>query len=756
VPIEIGELRGIISLQDLFSGPAAAVKGKIGDIGESFSAVTQFAGIAATAVGATVGAIVALGTRGAAVADVEDAFRGLTARAGESADVMLGALQEGTLGTISNFELMKMANSTLGSGLITSSADMKTLAAGAQLLGDRTGKGTAAAFETLTEAMAKGRTAGLKTLGVFVDSSVAVETYAKSLHKNVGDLTDHERATALSQATVAALNKELTAAGPPVADFGDLIDRGKVAVLNFTDQLGVAIARSPVVAAGLGAITGAVQSAFGSNQQETVKTLMGFVNRFAIGLVEAASVGVEAARFITNAFEGSKVLFNAFLELLFKGISAAAGAMADLAEKGKAIPIIGTQLAAAAVDLRGVADEAGSLAIGFGEMKDKGLDAAATLNAGFDGVKAFLGKTEEAMRATLSAEFDLNTGAAALTTGLGQTGQAAGLTKAQIAAMEEATRAAQNALMDMATNAALQMQTLDDQIALANKAGLDRQLLDIQQHYVDAMASYQGYARLLPEEYAALTAKVETLYGLQTAAAVESFTQQAAAAVNTGSTQRQAAEKTVAAAKANYDQLLNTGKTTYAQLAVAYKAWQESERALAKIVHEEKIAQIDTLARLGVRVLGEVFGQGKAAAIATAVLDGYAAVVKTLAAYPWPWSLIPAAAIAALTGAQIAKIRSSPGPSFAEGSPGTMFEDFGRGTMVTLHGHEAIITTSQAESVADMVRSAIAEGRSGASGGGGQPINITVPVYLGTRKIHEELFKASRTGYLRISNDAMR
>src|SRR5262249_12459649 len=154
---------------------------------------TQFAGLMVGAVGAATAAVVALGSRGADVADVQASFDGLTAAAGASADVMLGELQKGTLGTISNFDLMKMANKALGSGLIKSSEDMGTLAAGAQLLADRTGGDTKEAFETLTEAIASGRTAHLKQLGLFVDSKVAVQDYATSLGKSVGDLTDAQR-----------------------------------------------------------------------------------------------------------------------------------------------------------------------------------------------------------------------------------------------------------------------------------------------------------------------------------------------------------------------------------------------------------------------------------------------------------------------------------------------------------------------------------------------------------------------------------
>jgi len=121
---------------------------------------------------AVVGGIVDLGNRGAQVDDVAGSFEALTAKTGETADMMLGKLREGVVGTLSDYDLMTLANKTLGSGLIKTSADMGVLAAGARTLAKATGETTKEAFDTLTSAMASGRTAALKQVGLFVDSKV--------------------------------------------------------------------------------------------------------------------------------------------------------------------------------------------------------------------------------------------------------------------------------------------------------------------------------------------------------------------------------------------------------------------------------------------------------------------------------------------------------------------------------------------------------------------------------------------------------
>jgi hypothetical protein len=751
--IDIGELRGILSLQDNMSGPLSSAAKGIGVFSESFKAVTQFAGLAVGAITGATGAIVALGVRGAQISDVQDAFAGLTARAGESADVMLGALQQGTLGTISNFDLMKMANATLSTGLVKSSDDMKTLAEGAHLLADRTGGDTAEAFQTLTSAMATGRTASLKQLGLFVDSSVAAETYAKSIGKSVGDLTDHEQATARSQATLAALRSELEKSGPPVKDFGDLIDIGKVAVQNFTDNLAVAIARSPVVAAGLEAITGAVQSAFGGDQQKTIQTMIGFVNQFAIFLVKTGEVGVEVARFITNAFTGTKVIFNAVLEALFGGIGKAGDLLADLAEKAKALPVVGTLFEGVAKTMREGADQADALAIGFGEMTVKALDSAAAQNRAFDSIQSALGKTEDAMRAALTAEVDLTSGARDLGVGLAETGAAATLTAAQIKAMEDATTKAEAAMTVARDEILLAFQTLQQELTLANLTGLQQRLAEIDLARQKEIAGLQQVAFLYPEMYEQITAMVTEKYGLMSTAAVASFAEQAAASSSSGSSQIAQAEKTLAKAKKNYAEMLASGKATYAQLQAAHKAEADAEEDLDKARLDQKLAQFELLASSAASILRSIFGKSKTAAIAAAILDTLAAVSKTLAAYPWPWSLVPAAAAAALGYAQVQKIRSTEA-GFAEGTPGTRFLDFGRGSMKMLHGHEAVVTKTQGESVASMVRDALGDGRS--STGGSGEIVIHNHISLGGKELRDWMSRQSRTGNLKIARDAVR
>jgi hypothetical protein len=259
-------------------------------------------------------AVVKMGQRGAVVSDVSDAFKSLAASAGSTGEVMLGALSKGVAGTLSNFELMKLANKALGAGLVGTAADFETLGAGARMLAKRVGGDTKTAFETLTSAIATGRTAQLKQMGVFVDSKAAIEKYAAELGVLPGKLNDTQRAAALSAETLSQLRKELDANAPPAADFGEMIQQARVHVENFSDNLSVAIANSPAVRAAMKAMGEAFEDAFGGDQSALIEKLIGYVNKFALFTVDAGVMVVKTARVITDAFYEIRAAMFATLE----------------------------------------------------------------------------------------------------------------------------------------------------------------------------------------------------------------------------------------------------------------------------------------------------------------------------------------------------------------------------------------------------------------------------------------------------------
>ena len=180
-----------------FGGDMNKAGGMVGRFSKTASmgmkTVAIGAGIAATAIVAAGAAAIKLGQRGAGIADVAREFDLLSSKVGETGDAMLGSLRRGVSGTISDFELMKAANKAMGAGLNATAEDMETLALGARLLAKRVGVDTTQAIEQLTNAMATGRTQGIKSLGLFVDLAASIDVYQEQTGKLESELTDADR-----------------------------------------------------------------------------------------------------------------------------------------------------------------------------------------------------------------------------------------------------------------------------------------------------------------------------------------------------------------------------------------------------------------------------------------------------------------------------------------------------------------------------------------------------------------------------------
>jgi len=203
-------------------------------------------------------------------------------------------------------------------------------------------------------------------------------------------------------------------------------------------------------------------------------------------------------------------------------------------------------------------------------------------------------------------------------------------------------------------------------------------------------------------------------------------------------------QQTAIAAKAAYDEMLRSGTATYKELQDAHAAYKQAEADLNAKSSVSAIQGFELIASSASSILRSLFGKSKAAAIAAAIIDTLAAIVKTMASYPWPWSLIPAAAAAAAGYATVQKIRNQDA-GFAQGTPGTSFIDFREGTPAMLHGQEAVVTRPQAEGVASMVRDAIKEGLRGGRGAA-SPARIDVHVHLDGREIASSVGRRFQAG----------
>jgi len=223
----------------------------------SFSEMATAATVVAGAVAGVAAGIGAMGARGADVLDLRDSFTQLNVAIGNDAVATLNTLRSSFAGTVSDAQLLQLANQALTAGLKASEADFALLADSARILADRTGMDATTAFNTLAQSMATGRTRGAEMLVGVIDNTAAIQAYADKVGKAAKDLSEQEKVEALAIATKERLKTIVEANGKAQVDFGDKIAASKASVANFVDGLNSWIATSPQIGQWASVITAA-------------------------------------------------------------------------------------------------------------------------------------------------------------------------------------------------------------------------------------------------------------------------------------------------------------------------------------------------------------------------------------------------------------------------------------------------------------------------------------------------------------------
>ncbi len=660
--------------------------------GVNFLVFTKAAGMAVKALKAMAGAVADLGARGAAVDDVSQAFSTLSENMGSTADVMIGALRAGVKGTMSDFELMKLANKGLGAGLITSAEDMETLASGARSLGKATGMDTKQAFETMTTAIASGRTAQLKQLGLFVDNKLATENYAAAIGKTVSTMSDADRAAALSAATLVALRERLALVKPAAADFGEVMDFAKAQVSNFTDNLGRAIAVSPAVQAAMAKVGEVFQRAFGGENNRLIKEIVELLVSFGVGMTYVAQGGVIVAQVLLTAFYAVKtIILGITTAIVATGLSFA-NFIADSLELAAKLPGVGDKFKGVAETARSVATALKETTIGLALQTVEAAKGVAGQGEYHDALNATAGMVVE-IRDALTGTIEATAATTAVvTTAVTDMGTA----DAQAAAMIEATVAKVLAARTR----------LEQQLALIGLEAQERRLLELQQQEANELAAIERNKEFTTAQQTELMDATRALYAAKVAAATEHELTLVELATQAGFATRAQLQETADKAVANYNHIRSSGLYTAAALK---KAWADAEKAkqdLQEGTTEHAKLGFEGIADAASSVLSSMFGKSKAGAIAATVINTAQAIIKTFAEFGFPWGLIPAAAMAAAGAKQIAQIKSQ-SASFAKGTPGLDFASFGAASSVDLHGQEAVVPRGGGHILAGEIASAM-------------------------------------------------
>lgn len=250
-----------------------------------------------------------LALKGAGIADVEDNFKTLTTQAGRLGDVLLGQLRQGTHDTVTNFELMKLANKDLTAGLNLTDQQFGTLAKGAFSLAQATGGDVKTALDTMNDAMLTGRTRALALLTGKIDLESAEKKYAASIGVSRENLTDAGKLEAARAAILDSVTAATTRLGEQTDGLDERVAQASVSWENFTDDLGKAIARSTVLETGMVGVKKALEDTFGGSQENAIAAIAHAVDTAAIALVDLGQAGVTAGGFLVKEFYAVEKVF---------------------------------------------------------------------------------------------------------------------------------------------------------------------------------------------------------------------------------------------------------------------------------------------------------------------------------------------------------------------------------------------------------------------------------------------------------------
>lgn len=237
---------------------------------------------------------------GSAISDVSSNFEVLATKAGLVGSALVGALREGTHGTINDFELMKTATQDLAAGMNLTDKQFGTLAKGAFALAQATGTDVKTALDTMNDAMLTGRTRALALLTGKINLSAGEEKLAKDLQSTAEHLTEEGKLEAARAAILESVSVATGRLGDQIDGLDENVAQIQASWQNFNNALAQSVAESPVLAAAFQSIAEAITGAVGSNQEDLVHNLTEAINQAALKIPDfidfIVQLGVEAAR----------------------------------------------------------------------------------------------------------------------------------------------------------------------------------------------------------------------------------------------------------------------------------------------------------------------------------------------------------------------------------------------------------------------------------------------------------------------------
>ena len=248
------------------------------------------AGVAQGALKELAGAFAALPeviARGSQIDDITASFEDLATKAGASADALINGFSKALGDTVPKVDLMRQANELLNGGI--DPTEFNDLAAAARSLAEVTGGSATEGLDQLSDALLRGRTMGLKAIGVVVDNEAAVTKYAEALGVTKEALGEQDKIEAIRIATLEALAKKRGELAAVEDDAADKIDQMTVNIQNQTDAILRSVATDESLVSVLDRMAVAVSAIeFGPLIQDIV-TISGAIISMTVSVGESAA-----------------------------------------------------------------------------------------------------------------------------------------------------------------------------------------------------------------------------------------------------------------------------------------------------------------------------------------------------------------------------------------------------------------------------------------------------------------------------------
>jgi hypothetical protein len=209
---------------------------------------------------------------GSNVDDIATSFDNLSNRAGVASDVLLNKLDKAFDGTIAKTDLMKQANELLLGNL--DPGKFEVIAQAARKFAEVTGGSAKDGMNALGDSLLRGNDKALKTLGIVVDNTRAIEDYKNKLNIHNRVLSETEQVEAHREANLKALAEQSSKLGTVTTDAGDRVNQLKAAFENEYNQTTQNISNNLILLQTLGDLV-AMLGTFTEMVGETINALQG-------------------------------------------------------------------------------------------------------------------------------------------------------------------------------------------------------------------------------------------------------------------------------------------------------------------------------------------------------------------------------------------------------------------------------------------------------------------------------------------------